>query len=68
MANFSNIKTTHDEACELIEACERYNNLYKKCQQGAMLGSRCSSAEKMIIKLLLNINDKLDSIIQVLKS
>lgn len=63
---FSEIKTTHDEDCDLIEVCESYDNLYKKCQKGAMLGSRCSAAEKMIIKLLVDINSKLDAIIQAL--
>lgn len=68
MANFSGLNATYDEDCDLIEICEHYHNVYKVCEKGALLGSkRCSPAEKMLIKLLVRIDNKLSEVLDELK-
>jgi len=56
--------TTYEEDCELIDICDSLDNVFKLCTKGALIGNRCSPAEKAIIKLLHSIDLKLDDLLK----
>jgi len=68
VTNFSGLTVAYDNDCELVEICKHYKNVFGVCEKGAMLGSnRCSPAEKMLIKLLVRIDNKLTEVLEELK-
>lgn len=55
----------YDKDCEMLNICRQYHNSYRHCVAGEHITHpRCSPAEKMIIKQLILINQKLDKLIK----
>lgn len=49
------------EDCEMLEMCRQYGNVYGICKSGTLLGiERCSPAQKITLKILMNIDKKLN--------
>lgn len=54
----------YEEDCSMIEICEKYDNVFGICEPGESINiRRCSPADKMMIKILVQINEKLEKLI-----